>query len=194
MRKRLAKIEEPTLNVHLDYDYLTVGEIGNILIRLQAALRGVAKISRREEPRLVMSSARTEKSLDLAVQLAIVAIVMGAPAALYEWRRFGTDMFRLFKAAMIAVGRGEIKSQERESQNRNEHYEEVPESPSEPVGEHIKISILRGEKEIEQSWPLLTQMESKTIRSVEYFLWSLEGRTFRVVIRDDESEIVIEWS
>jgi hypothetical protein len=193
VRQRIAKVEEPTLNIHLDYDYLTVGEIGNILIRLQAALRGVAGISRREQPRFVMSSVRTEKSLDLAVQLAILAIVMGAPSALYGWKRFGIDIFRLLKAAIVAVGRGEIKSQERESRESNDNDEEASESPLGFNVKEIRISILRGEKEIEKSRSSLAQMPPRTIRSIEYFLWSLEGRTFRVVIRDEESEIVIEW-
>ena len=46
MRKAITCIEKPYLSIHVDYDYLTVGEIGNLLIRLQALLRSLAELSR----------------------------------------------------------------------------------------------------------------------------------------------------
>jgi len=43
--KEIKAIDRPALTLHIDYDHLTVGELGNILIRLQAALRSIAGLS-----------------------------------------------------------------------------------------------------------------------------------------------------
>lgn len=61
MRRKIQPIDKPSLRIHIDYEYLTVGELGNILIRLQAALRSIAGLSpgeysgeyAREQPRFI---------------------------------------------------------------------------------------------------------------------------------------------
>ena len=67
MRKELKVIETTSLTLHIDYDHLTTGELGNILIRLQAALRSMAGLSPGEyygeysyaQPRFIISSVNT---------------------------------------------------------------------------------------------------------------------------------------
>ena len=65
MRKAISRVEAPYLSLHIDHDYLTVGEMGNILIRLQAVLRSLADLGRgrREQPRFVISAIKKIKIL-----------------------------------------------------------------------------------------------------------------------------------
>jgi len=71
MRKEVAIVEKPLLTVHIDYDHITVGKLGNALIRLQAALRSIAGLSPgehsgkyyEEQPRFVISTVHSKQSI-----------------------------------------------------------------------------------------------------------------------------------
>ena len=87
MRREIKIIEKPSLTVHICYDHITVGELGNIFVRLQAALRSIAGLSPSEydkrysyaQPRFITSSVSTKKSIDIAILLAILSIAMQTP-------------------------------------------------------------------------------------------------------------------
>jgi len=184
MRKKVKVIDEPSLRIHIDYDHLTVGELGNILIRLQAALRSIAGLSpgeydgrySEEQPRFVTSSVHTKHSIEISVLLAISAIVLSIPGAIYTWKRFSTDVFRWFKIALLAMGHGEIKNQEDNIEI-----------------EGLRIEVTKGKIDLEASRPFLDELSSKKRKALENFIWSLIGPARRVDIGDDESEISMQW-
>ena len=185
MRKKIQTIDRPSLTMHIDYDHLTRGEFGNILIRLQAALRSLAGLSPgeydgryyKEQPRFVTSTAHTKQSIDIRLLLAILATGMSAPGAFDQWSRFASDVFQWFKIAILAMGQGEIKH------------------PEEGTGiEGLRIKVTRGIIDLQVSRPFLDELTTKQRRAIANFLWSLTGSARRVDISDDQSEISIEWS
>jgi hypothetical protein len=184
MRREVKIIDKPSLVVHIDYDYITVGELGNVLIRLQAALRSVAGMSPgeydgryyKEQPRFVTSVVHTKQSIDIDLVLAILAVAMAAPGAVYMWRRFASDVFRWFKATILGMGRGQVKDTEDSIDF-----------------EGLKIEVTKGKIDLEASRPFLKKLTPKQKRAIANFLWSLTGPARRVDISDDESEISIEW-
>lgn len=184
MRKRVKVIDEPSLRIHIDYDHLTVGELGNILIRLQAALRSIAGLGpgeydgrySKEQPRFITSSVHTKQSIDIAVLLAILSLALSIPGAIYTWKRFATDVFRWFKITLLAIGRGEIKNQEDDIES-----------------EGLRIEVTRGTIDLEESRPFLDELTSKQRKALANFIWSLTGPSRRVDIGDDESEISMKW-
>ncbi|MBA7621821.1 hypothetical protein ES703_29189 [subsurface metagenome] len=185
MRKKIEIIDRPSLTMRIDYDHLTVGELGNILIRLQAALRSIAGLSPGEydrrysvgQPRFITSAVSTKKSIDIGVQLAILAIIMAAPGAAYAWSRFGTDVFRLFKTTLLAMIQRKIRQSEDDIEI-----------------EGLRVEVPRGEIDIEASRKFLDELTPRQQRAVQNFLWSLTGPARKVNIGDDESEISIEWT
>ena len=195
MRKEIKAIDRPALTLHIDYDHLTVGELGNILIRLQAALRSIAGLSPgeydgryyREQPRFVTSSVSTKNSIDLTLLLAVLAIVLQSPSAVSDWSKFSAEVFRRFKVAILAIIRGDIKSSDEESQQ-----DEM--LPTEDGAESLKVVVTRGEIDIELNRPLLNELTSMQRRRLANFIWSLTGPARRVKIGDDESEISLEWT
>jgi len=193
--KEIKAIDRPALTLHIDYDHLTVGELGNILIRLQAALRSIAGLSPgeydgryyREQPRFVTSSVSTKNSIDLTLLLAVLAIVLQSPSAVSDWSKFSAEVFRRFKVAILAIVRGDIKSLDEESQQ-----DEM--LPTEDGAESLKVVVTRGEIDIELNRPLLNELTSMQRRRLANFIWSLTGPARRVKIGDDESEISLEWT
>ena len=184
MRKKIKLIDKPSLRIHIDFDHLTVGELGNILIRLQAALRSIAGLSpgeydgrySKEQPRFIASSVLTKHSIEIDVILAILLVAFSIPGAFYTWQRFSTDVFRWFKTALLARVRGEIKSQEDDIEI-----------------EGLRIEVTKGRIDLEASRPFLDELTIKQRKAIANLLWSLTGPARRVVIGDDESEISIQW-
>ena len=73
MRKKISVVEGPALIMRMEYGHLTVGELGNALVRMQAALRSLADIGPGQsawkyssaQPRYIASSINTGSSVDL---------------------------------------------------------------------------------------------------------------------------------
>lgn len=172
MRRDVKIIEKPSLAVHIDYDHITVGELGNILIRLQAALRSIAGLSPGEydetlfrwvQPRFIISAVHTKRSIDIHL---LVAILLGAPGAIYGYSRLASDVFHWFKVTILNMSREQ---------------------------EGLKIEVTKGKIDLEASRPFLDELTPKQQRAIGNFLWSLTGPARRVNISDDESEISMEW-
>lgn len=183
MRKEIKTIDRPSLTVHVEYDHLTVGELGNIFIRLQAALRSIAGLSpgeydgryHSEQPRFVTSTVHTKDSIEISLRLAILSLALAIPGAIYTWQHFSADVFRWFKVVILAMGHGEI------------------EDPN-GVTKGLKINITRGEINLSASRQFLDSLTPKQKRAISNFIWSLTGPARKVFIGDDESEISIQWS
>jgi len=184
MRRKIQLIDKPSLRIHIDYEYLTVGELGNILIRLQAALRSIAGLSpgeysgeyAREQPRFITSFVNTEKSIEIGVVLAVLAIVMQLPQAIPFWRNFTAETIRRFKLALLALVSGEGKT---------------PEDITETEG--LRIEVTRGKIDFAASRRFLQELTEGQRNRLANFLWSLTGPSRKVSIGDEESEISIYW-
>lgn len=202
MRKEVKAIDRPSLTVHIDYDHLTIGELGNMLIRLQAALRSIAGLSPGEydrrysygQPRFITSSVVTKNSIDITLLLAILSIALQTPGAIKDWSRYSAEVFRRFKIAVLAMVRGYIKApealQEREGLESGQ-FETLP-----PVrnAESLKVVVTRGKVDIELSRPFLDELTPMQRRRLANFIWSLTGPASKVDIGDDESEISLQWN
>jgi len=201
MRRKVEIIYKPSLAVHIDYDHITVGELGNILIRLQAALRSMAGLSPGKyderysyaQPRFITSSVSTKKSIDIVVLLAILAIVLQTPGAINEWRGFSTEVFRRFKIAVLALSRGDIGFPEPLEKPDILEYEGRKIPTFESSGKLLGLEVTRGKIDIELHRPWLEELSNTQRRRLWNFLWSLTGPARRVDINDEESEISIEW-
>ena len=105
MRKAITYVKEPYLSLYTDHDYLTVGEVGNILIRFQTALRSLADLShgRREQPRFIISSTKTTHSLEIVVRLSILVVVAQIPYNLNYYQKVASKAFQRFKMMAMAI-------------------------------------------------------------------------------------------
>lgn len=204
MRRELKSTEKPILSIHMDYDHLTLGEFGNILIRLQAALRSVADLSpgeydgrySEEKPRFIITSVNTKHSVEISTVLAIAAIAMAAPGTIYAWSRFASDVFRFLKATLVAMNRRQIQmpvgdSDEIEISDNENHQIESPYDNNPTAG--LKITITRGEVNVKAVRPFLNKLTRRKWNAISNLIWSLTGPARRVVIGDEESQITIEW-
>jgi len=184
MRKKVKVIDKPSLKIHIDYNHLTVGELGNILIRLQAALRSIAGLSpgeydgrySREQPRFITSSINTGYSIDIAIILAILSLAASMPNAINNWMRITTEIFRRFKIALLAMVRGEIESEDNNIE-----------------AEGLRIEVTRGKIDLEASRPFLDELSPATRKALGNLIWSLTGPSRKVNIGDEESEISLQW-
>lgn len=201
MRKQMKAIDRPSLMVHIDYNHLTVGELGNILIRLQAALRSIAGLSPGEynrkysyaQPRFITSSVSTKHSIDITLILAVLALALQTPGAINDWRNISTEVFRRFKIAVLAMARGEIEAPETQEKPGILDYHQVEMLPLEDSAESLKVVVTRGKIDIDLDRPLLDELTDKQRKSLANFIWSLTGPSRKVIISDDEAEISMEW-
>lgn len=201
MRREVKIIEKPSLAVHICYDHITVGELGNILIRLQAALRSMAGLSPGKyderysyaQPRFITSSVSTKKSIDIAVLLAVLSIAMQAPNAIDEWRRLSTEVFQRFKIAVLALSRGDIEAPEAQEKPDTLEYGWREILPPESSRKLLRVEVTRGKIDIELHRPWLEELSNMQRRRLWNFLWSLTGPARSAEISDDESEISIKW-
>ena len=201
MRREVKIIDKPSLAVHIDYGHITVGELGNILIRLQAALRSMAGLSPGKyderysyaQPRFITSSVSTKKSIDIVVLLAILAIVLQTPGAIKEWRWFSTEVFRRFKIAVLALSRGYIEAPGALEKPGSLDYEQHEMLPPESSEKLLRVEVTRGKIDIELDQPWLEELSDTQRRRLSNFLWSLTGPARKVDIGDDESQISMEW-
>jgi len=196
MRKEIVVIEEPSLHMHMQYDHLTVGELGNILIRLQAALRSIAGLSPGEydrryygqQLRFVISTVHTKQSIDIWVLLGRASLIMGVSGAVSAGIRQARHFFRSFKTALLAADQGQLTGSKDDVEDdgaRKAHGHEVTDG--------LRIEVTRGTIDLKAARPFLDKLTPKQRETLANFLWSITGPTNRVDIGDAESEISIGW-
>lgn len=108
-------IDASNMRVRIDYEYLTAGELGNQLIRLQSAARSLVGISRMRwvnrlqgKPHLVVKSFHTEHSAEYWLALANLAATISQPL----WAGFAILMWRRTIAAIYFLIKGELPQQQ----------------------------------------------------------------------------------
>ena len=163
MRKAITLIEHPYLSIHLDYDYLTVGEIGNLLIRLQALLRSLAELSRggREQPRFIVKSIQGQNSTDLVIMLSILTVAASIPQHATLYRETAAKTFRQFKLLTLAA----------------------------TAERGLKTTVTRGEIDPALARQALEELSPKQRKKLNNFLRALTKPAHGVVIGDEETEI-----
>jgi len=166
LRKAITYLEKPYLSLHIDYDYLTVGETGNILIRLQATLRSLADLSRgrREQPRFIIKSIEMKGSIDILVVLSILTVTASIPHNLAFYQDVAGRAFHRFKmsATAIAESRG------------------------------LEITITKDEIDYHQSQELLEELSPKQRKKLADLIEALTKTANSLVIRDEGSEISLK--
>lgn len=183
MRQKITTIENSLLKLHYEYDFLTLGEIGNILIRFQAALRALGGLHPKEyngqysseKPRFVISSVNTGKSIDFDTLLALTSIALTLPGSVQTWTTFSKLIYRRFKLGLIALIKGEADN----------------ESGIHSQGLTIKIN--KGETELKFSQSELDSLTSLQRESLANFVWSLIGPGKNLNISDIDSDIDIHF-
>jgi hypothetical protein len=163
LRKAITCIEQPHLSIHLDYDYLTVGEIGNLLIRLQALLRSLAELSRggREQPRFIVKSIRGKNSTDLVIMLSILTVAASIPQHTALYRETAAKTFRKFKLSALAA--------------------------TETRG--LKTTVTKGELDPALARQSLEELSPNQRKKLDNFLRALTKPAHGIVIGDEETEI-----
>ena len=147
----------------MDYDYLTVGEIGNLLIRLQALLRSLAELSRggREQPRFIVKSIQGKNSLDLLIMLSILTVAASIPQHTALYRETAGKTFRKFKLSTLAV-----------TEDRG-----------------LKTTVTKGEINPEVARQSLEELSPRQRKKLNNFIRALTKPANGVVIKDEETEI-----
>jgi len=197
MRSNLKVIDE-NLQVHIEYDFLTIGELGNILIRLQAALRSLAELSPRDynprysyaQPRFITTSIDTGNSVDINLSLAVLSIVMSSPSAMRDWQSFAREIYRRLKMAIFAIAEGEIQHTKREDIGDNERS--AREDVQRIRDEGINVNVRRGNIQINASEESLNELNSREVEALLNLLISFRRSANKVVISDKDSSISIE--
>jgi len=163
LRKAITYIEEPYLSIHIDYDYLTVGEIGNLLIRLQAVLRSLAELSRgrREQPRFILRSIKTKSSIDILILLSILTVTASIPQNITLYRDIANKTFSKFKMSAMAI-----------TENRG-----------------LKTTVTKGEIDPELAQQSLAELAPGQRKKLSDFIRALTRPANSVVIRDEATEI-----
>jgi hypothetical protein len=166
LRKAITCIEKPCLSLHIDYDYLTVGETGNILIRLQAVLRSLADLSRgrREQPRFIIESIETKGAIDLLIKLSILTVTAQIPQNLAFYQDVATRAFHRFKVSTTAI-----------AESRG-----------------LEITVTKGGIDYRQSRRLLEELSLRQRKKLNDFIRALVRPDNSLVIRDEDSEILVK--
>lgn len=198
MRKEIYTFEN-ILKLHIEYGYMTTGELGNILIRLQAALRALAGLSPGgynneyfyARPRFTISSVDTKHSIDINIALSILAIAMATPGAVNDWRYFAPSVFRMFKIAILAIVKGKIEVPEENEKLETSNDEQVEMIPVEKKS--LKIEVTKGNINIDLNRETLNQLSPTQRKKLANFISSLTIPSNKVEIGDDESQITIDF-
>lgn len=187
MRKKVFFIEKPRLKLHVEYDYLTVGELGNILIRFQAATRSIAGFGRGKykyierglegRPLFVAQSVQTGKSLDIFTILAVIDLVVRAPEipeALSQWEQLAKTFIGRLKIALHVLLKGEH-----------------PKASDLVIPTGLTLSVTRGDIDFHAEREFLDTLSDQQIASLVYLLHAFFGPARQVVLGDEDSEITI---
>ena len=166
MRKAITYAEGPYLSLRIDHDYLSVGEMGNILIRLQATLRSLADLGRggREQPRFIISSIKEAHSLEIVVRLSILTVAAQIPHNLDFYREVAGQAFQRFmlSAAAIAKDSG------------------------------LKITATKGEVDWKLPRKSRGEPNLRQRKKLTDFIGALTRPANSVVIKDEDSEITLK--
>ena len=168
------------MRLYIEYDYITVGELGDVLVRYQAATRSIAGFGRakyaglEERPLLLVSSIQTKTSIDVGLIVAIIGVVMMAPAGLRRWGQITRAGFHRLMVALYARIKGEhtgVSQLERRSD--------------------LVVSVTRGSVDVHAEKEFIETMSEEQKRALGSFLRALFGPAKRVVLGDEDLEITI---
>ena len=180
MRKEVFPIKEIHSKLYIEYDYITAGELGNILIRFQVATRSVAGFGSDKygyldgRPLILASTVQTKHSIEAELIVGIVGLVMIAPQAIEQWVRISSPCFHRLRGVLYALINREYGG------NRELEI---------PTG--LTINVTKGTINIYDWKEFLDTASDKDIMRLEYLIQVLFGPAKQVVLGDDDSEITI---
>jgi hypothetical protein len=178
MREDWSLVEQPQLRVFLEYKYLTSGEMGNILTRLQAYVRSQEGLGRQEyvkelqgRPRFVVSSLHTKDSVELALAVAGIVLMLTQPLwydfAKRAWTRLIANVYFFLKGGLPGHRHAGVSQDE------------------------FETKLVRGTEEDLRITADLNRLDKKQRKKLATFVRSIISAGNRVHIKDEETELVI---
>lgn len=178
MREDWIFVKYPQLRLFLRYRYLTVGEVGNILIRLQACVRSLERLGPRGyvsklqgEPRFVVSSFYTKDSAEIVIGIAGLVLMVTQPL----WNDFAKLAWRRLIATAYFFFKGELPGQKK---------------PGIPPDE-FEARLQRGTENDLWMMVNMNKLDEQQRRKLADFVHSIIYVTDFVRLEDDETELVI---
>lgn len=172
-------VADRRLRAFLDYKYLTAGEVGNMLIRLQACVRSLEKLRPKAyvkelqgEPRFVVYSFYTKGSAELAI--AIAGLVYSVALQPF-WNDYAKLVWRRLIGATYFFVKGGLPGQR--------------EAGLPP--EEFKTELQRGSEDDLRVAVNLRVLDEEQTRKLADFVYSVIYPTNYVTLEDDETELVI---
>ncbi|APV44154.1 Uncharacterized conserved protein YegP, UPF0339 family [Dehalogenimonas formicexedens] len=105
MESRWNMQDGPWLYTHMEFEYVTAGELGNILVRLQAALRGLMDLKAGPDysgPHFIVKSIHTEHSVEFILGVASLVAQVSQPV----WYPFAEVAWRRILSAIYLIATG----------------------------------------------------------------------------------------
>jgi len=180
MRKEWSLIDKPQLVIHLEYEYLTAGEFGNTLIRLQACIRSLQGLKGREryveklqgEPHFVIQSSYTEQSIELWIAVAgLIYSVAIQPL----WNDFAKLTWRRLIAATYFFVKGKPPGSQQSSSWSKE----------------AEATLLKGSEEELRMIVDLEKLDEEQAQKLNDFIGSILSSNRSVRLSDEETELII---
>ena len=185
MREKWTVIEQPQLVIHLDYEYLTAGDLGNTLIRLQACMRSLQRLKRKGyveklqgEPHFVIRSFYTKQSIEMWVAVAglIYSVAIGP-----IWNEFAKLAWRRLISATYFFVKGELP-----------HNELFPGNEMFSIRQQeVEANLLRGDEEDLRMAVRLDKLDEEQIRKLNDFVGSIIYSNRSMRLSDEETELII---
>lgn len=179
MREKWTLIEQPQLVIHLDYEYLTAGDLGNTLIRLQACMRSLQRLKRKGyveklqgEPHFVIRSFCTKQSIEMWIAVAgLIYNVAIQPI----WNEFARLAWRRLIAVTYFAVKGELPS--------SEQFRIRP--------EEVEANLLRGNEEDLRMVINLDKLDEEQARKLSDFVGSIIYSNRSMRLSDEENELIV---
>lgn len=171
-------IDASNMQVHIDYEFITAGELGNQLIRIQSSARSLANISGKRwvndlqgEPHLVVKSFNTEHSAEYRLALASISATISQPL----WADFAKLLWgRLISTIYFGI-KGELPGQE--SINN--------------LGASAQVTLDSGSEEDLRLFLKPDSLTKEEAQKVKSLLGSLIDPANKVSLKHEETQITI---
>lgn len=179
MQKEWTLIDEIPLDLLLDYDYLTAGDLGNILIRLQACVRSLSGLARKRrldylqgEPHFVVKAFTSKSSAEF--WLAVAAL--GYSVALQPlWSEFARLAWKRLIAAVYFAIKGELP--------QHKSLRSLP--------EEAEVKLTKGYEENLRMEVNLSELDPDQAEKLAHFIGSIIYPTKYAYLRDEKNELFI---
>ncbi len=179
MKREWELVDKPQLNIFLEYHYITVGDLGNMLIRFQACTRSLLGMGRKRrlnhlqgEPHFVAKSFYTKESAEFWIAVAAIGYsVVIQPL----WQEFAKLAWRRLIATIYFAIEGELP--------RHESLDFL--------ASETEVKLTKGTVEDLRIAVDLERLNEQQANKLADFVWSVIYPTNSAYIRDEETQLYI---